>query len=76
MAAKILLQTKLNGIKVFYLGGTEFTYENTPFSIVGSEITGPSIYEVDHIVKNVREGKYSRIPMDRLINLLMDEKCS
>lgn len=60
---------------VYYLGGTEFTYENTHFRIVGTEITGPSIYEVNHIVKNVKECKYSVIPMDRLIPILMDENC-
>jgi hypothetical protein len=60
---------------VYFLEGTEFFYENAPFRVVGSEITGPSIYEVNHIVKNVKECKYSFIPMDRLINILLDENC-
>lgn len=75
MASQILQSRKLNGLRVYYLSGTDFTYNHTQFSIVGSETTGPSIYEVDHIVKNVKECKYSIIPMDRLINILIDENC-
>jgi len=76
MASPILRQRNLNGIKVYYLEGTEFTFENTKFSIVGSELTGPSIYDVNHIVKNGKECKYACIPMDRLIHILNDENCS
>ena len=75
MASDILRQRKLNGKLVYFLEGTEFFYENIHFSVVGSELTGNSIYEVNHIVKNVKECKYSFIPMDRLINILLDENC-
>lgn len=76
MASPILKKRKLNGNQVFYLDGLHFTYDNTEFSIVGSEITGPGIYDVDHIIRNNRDHKYKAVPMDRLIPLLLHDNAS
>lgn len=76
MASPILKKRNLNGEQVFYLDGLNFTYDNTGFSIVGSETTGPGIYDVNHIIRNNRDHKYKSVPMDRLIPLLLNDNAS
>ena len=72
MPAKILEQRNLNGKQTWCLSGRFFTRTGVRFEIVGSEITGPGIYEVKHTVKNTISGSYARIMMTSLIPTLME----
>jgi hypothetical protein len=72
MPAKILHKLKLETESFWSLRGCDFSNKGVHFSIIGSESTGPGIYEVTHTVKNVKSGAYSYIPMLKLINILLE----
>ncbi len=72
MASKILQQKRINNNPVWCLCGTDFISKGVQFTIVGSESTGPGIYEVQHTIKNVATGIYAKILMPKLIEILLN----
>ena len=76
MASPILKQRKIDGVMRYYLDGRDFVYNHVPFTIVGSELTGPNPYDVIHTVKNIPACKYAELAMDRLISILQEDRCS
>jgi len=72
MAAKILRQQRIGTDLFWFLGGCDFNNNGVQFRVIGSESTGPGIYEVTHTIKNVKSGAYSYIPMPKLINILLE----
>lgn len=72
MPAKILQKRNFNGKQIWFLSGRFFTHTGVKFEIVGSEITGPDIYDVKHTVKNTITGAYASILMSSLLPILME----
>jgi len=70
MAAKILSKSRLGETYVWTLKGTFFTSLGVQFQIVGTESTGPGVYDCIHTVKNTESLKYKTIEMRRLIGIL------
>ena len=74
MAAKILRQQRIGADLFWFLGGCDFINSGVQFRVIGSESTGPGIYDVTHTIKNVKSGTYSYIPMPKLINILLESE--
>ena len=70
MAAEILHQVKLGNKYYWALKGRNFRNKGVSFSIVGSNISGPAVYDVVHTVKNDQTGAYADITMTKLIQIL------
>jgi hypothetical protein len=70
MAAKILVQTRINNMLVWHLSGCGFSKDGIQFKVIGSESTGPGIYDVTHTIKNVQKATYAYINMHNLIEIL------
>jgi len=74
MAAKILRQQRIGTDLFWFLGGFDFINSGVQFRVIGSESTGPGIYDVTHTIKNVKSGTYSYIPMPKLIKILLESE--
>ncbi len=70
MAAKILVQTRIDNMLIWHLSGCNFSKEGTSFLVVGSESTGPGYYDVIHTIKNLNTRTYANILMPKLIEIL------
>jgi hypothetical protein len=74
MTAKILTKFRIGAEDFWSLSGCDFTNNGVLFTIVGTESTGPGIYETTHTIKNVDSGAYAYIPMPKLINILLESE--
>jgi hypothetical protein len=72
MPAKILHKQRMGSESFWSLCGCDFSNNGVQFRIIGTESTGPGVYEVTHTIKNVKSGAYSYIPMPKLINILLE----
>jgi hypothetical protein len=70
MTAKILHKPKFGNQLVWSLCGCDFSKDGIPFTVIGSESTGPGIYDVIHTIKNLNTGTYANIQMPKLIEIL------
>jgi hypothetical protein len=74
MPAKILHKQRMGSESFWSLCGCDFNNRGVQFRVIGSESTGPGIYDVTHTIKNVKSGAYSYIPMPKLINILLESE--
>jgi hypothetical protein len=74
LTAKILTKFRIGTEDFWSLSGCDFSNKGVLFTIVGTESTGPGIYEASHTIKNVKSGAYSNIPMLKLINILLESE--
>jgi hypothetical protein len=74
MPAKILHKQRMGSESFWSLCGCDFINSGVQFRVVGSESTGPGVYDVTHTIKNVKSGTYSYIPMPKLINILLESE--
>ncbi|MBK7214573.1 MAG: hypothetical protein IPH88_14985 [Bacteroidales bacterium] len=74
MPAKILHKQRMGSESFWSLCGCDFNNNGVQFRVIGSESTGPGIYDVTHTIKNVKSGTYSYIPMPKLINILLESE--
>jgi len=70
MAAKILVQSRIDNMLIWHLTGCNFSKGGTSFLVVGSESNGPGFYDVIHTIKNLNTGTYANIQMPKLIEIL------
>ena len=56
MSAKILRQQRIGTDLFWFLGGCDFNNSGVQFRVIGSESTGPGIYDVTHTIKMLNPG--------------------
>jgi hypothetical protein len=74
MAASILQQKRIGNTQVYYLAGCHFSKNGSKFQVIGSESTGPAMYDVVHTINNLLTGTYAYIAMPKLIQILQDSE--